>query len=974
MPERVFNPRQKGAIEHTRGPMLVVAGAGTGKTSVLVERVLRLVSRKLAPSGEIVALTYSLDAAAELRARLGARMKPEERRHLRALNFHSYCYDLLQAHGRVFDVLEDVDLRVFLRQRLGDLPLDIFRKAAEPGKFLSNLTDFFSRCQDELVSAADYSAYVEKVKAGTAPLPRVSSSKDHVELGREEIIARCEEIAGVYRKVEEMLAERNLGTFGMQITRAVALLRSDQAALTAERAKARFILVDEFQDSNQALIELVRLLAGAEQNVFAVGDPDQAIYRFRGASAAAFESFRRAFPAAKQVALAENYRSLAPVLDIAYRIIQGNEIVPAASQMSLLREPLRSARSEEAAAKGTPIAAAPVALVSHTGNEQEAYEVVEEMVARHDLGAAWRDFCILYRQKDHRDELVPMLRDRGIPFVVEGLDALEITEVRDLLAALRALVWPAESATLLRFAAFPEFGVDAIKLRDQLGAAPRDTPLVASLDQSAAGKKVLSAIAELNRSTPPKGTKATDYVAAVAKRFGMDRQSPALSVFLEFVEKWQQKPLAEHGDVTEFLEYVECFRDFGGVIPIAAGSEEDAVQLMTVHAAKGREFPHVYVLRAVTNSFPANFREALFEFPPALRADAEATEREPKTLHAEEERRLFYVAMTRAQDSLTLLGCRRGKDPQPAGYLREIVSGGPGAWSQRAARAMAVDLAAATASLPPVSVVAPWLGLPVRASVREMALSASAIEAYETCPLKFKIRYDWRLPEEPSGALLYGSIMHAILKSFFERVKAGNTPPDASVLAEFRGELGAAKFSDELQRTLYERDGVRQLTDFLAAWRAQPQPPEIISTEKNFRVQIGGVTVTGRIDRVDRNADGTIDIIDYKTGKAKEEKDAEKSLQLSIYALAAPLDFQLTPARLVFYNLVTNAAVAVTRTPAALAKATDKVREVAENIRAEHFAPEPGFHCKWCGYIDLCPATEEKLVKIEKLVAANGVN
>ena len=974
MAERVFNPRQKKAIEHERGPMLVVAGAGTGKTSVLVERAARLVERKLAKPNEVVVLTYTLDAAAELRARLASRLKSESKGRLRALNFHSYCYDLLQSHGRVFDVLEDVDLRVFLRQRLSDLPLNIFRKAADPGRFLSNLTDFYSRCQDELVSAQHYADYVAEVKADRAPLPRVSSSKDHVELGREEIIARCEEIAAVYRKVEAMLAADNLGTFGMQITRAVELLRADASALAAERAKARFILVDEFQDSNQALIELVRLLAGEEQNVFAVGDPDQAIYRFRGASAAAFDSFRRAFPATNEVALAENYRSLSPVLEIAYRVIQGNQIVPGASQMSLVREPLRSARSE-AAAKGSAPAASPVAIVSHSGDEHEAFEVVEEIIARHDAGGiAWRDFCVLYRQKDHRDDLVPLLREREVPFVVEGLDALETTEVRDLLAALRAAVWPAESASLLRFAAFPEFGVEAEKLREHLGAAKRDTPLVALLDLSAGGKKVLAAIAEVNRAAPPKETTPLAFAEHVAKRFALDRRSPALRVFFDFIEKWQTKPLAERGDITEFLEYLESYRDFGGMVPLEAAAEEDAVRLMTVHAAKGREFPHVYVIRASSGSFPTHFREPLFEFPPGLRADAEVAQREPKDLHAEEERRLFYVAMTRAKDSLTLLGCRRGKDPYPAGYLREIAGGGPGAWSSRAARVFTVDLAAAAAAMPEMSVVSPWLALPVRAAVREMPLSASAIEAYETCPLKFKIRYDWRLPEEPSGALLYGSVMHGVLKSFFEQVKAGNPPPDEAVLGQFRGELAAAKFSDELKRTLYERDGVRQLTDFLAAWRAQPQPPEVLSTERNFRVQIGAVTVTGRIDRIDRCADGAIAILDYKTGKPKEEKDAERSLQLSIYALAAPLEFQLTPSRLVFYNLVTNEAVAVGRTPVQLARAVDRVREVSENIRAGNFAPETGYHCKWCGYVDLCPATEEKLVKIEKRVTAGGVN
>jgi RecB family exonuclease len=265
--------------------------------------------------------------------------------------------------------------------------------------------------------------------------------------------------------------------------------------------------------------------------------------------------------------------------------------------------------------------------------------------------------------------------------------------------------------------------------------------------------------------------------------------------------------------------------------------------------------------------------------------------------------------------------------------------------------------------------------LPPRAEVNTMALSASAIESYETCPLKFKIRYDWRVPEEATAALQFGGIMHALLKQYFDEGNAGNPPGDEQMLARFRAEFANTKIDDPTQRMLYERDGLRQLADFLAARRADAGTFEVLSTEKQFRVEIAGVTVTGRIDRIDRCADGVIQVVDYKTGKAKDEKDAKDSLQLSIYALAVPkIDPQLVPGRLVLYNLVTNGSVPTKRTPEALRKAEDKVRDVAARIRGGDFEPKPGFHCKWCGYKDLCPATEESPVQIEKLVTASGVN
>ena len=971
---KVFNPPQKRAIEHVHGPMLVVAGAGTGKTTVLTERVARLIHRKLAKPGEIVALTYTIEAARELRRQVQSKLKGQSAAELHALNFHSYAYELLDKHGRNFQVLDDNDLKVFLRQRLPELPLNIFRRAADPGKFLNNLTDFFARCHDELVSAARYTQYVDDVKAGRVPLPRVSASKE--ELPDEEIVARCEEIAAVYRKAEEMLAANGLGTFGMQITGAVELLRSDAAVLAAERAKARFILVDEFQDSNEALLELVRLLAGEEQNVFAVGDPDQAIYHFRGASAAAFDSFRRAFPTVEHVTLSENYRSLSPILGCAYRVIQKNAMVAAAPQLSLVREPLQSAREAQARAQNVPLAPERVGVVIHDGGEQEAFDIASDIEERVQAGARYSEFCVLYRMASHREELVDELRRRELPFLVEGLDALEVTDVRDALAAMRALTTPLESAPLLRLAAFPEFGLDPSKLRDKLAAAKRDTPLYSLLPETPGGKKVLAAIAEMRDQFPPASTPAPAYLEAVLRRFHFDCGSKSLRTFVDFVSAWSKKPIAGDGTILTFLDYLELFREFGGVVPLASDDgDDDAVRLMTAHTAKGREFRHVYVIRATQQSFPMGYREVLFEFPRELRGDISAG-RDSKDLHDEEERRLFYVAMTRAMDSLTLMARKpRGKDPWPAGYLRELVAIKDAAelWQQRPPRAVTLDLAAEAAALPGISAVAPWLMLPPRPEFSTMPLSASAIESYETCPLKFKLRYDWRLPEEPTAALQYGGIMHALLKQYFDESKAGKPPSDEQMLARFRAEFANTKIDDPTQRMLYERDGLRQLADFLAARRADAGTFEVLATEQQFRVTIGSVTVTGRIDRIDLCADGVVQVVDYKTGKAKDEKEADKSLQLSIYALAVPkIDPQLTPGRLVFYNLVTNAGVETRRTPEALQKVEGKVRDVAAAVRAGNFEPKPGFHCRWCGYKDLCPATEEALVQIQ--VAAGGVN
>ena len=183
---------------------------------------------------------------------------------------------------------------------------------------------FMRRCQDELVDPEKYAAYVKQLERGEVPIPRVTKSKDADDLSDEEVIGRCQEIASVFATVERMLREDNLGTFGHMITHAHTLLANDAELLASERRRTRFILVDEFQDANFAQVKILEKLAGEERNVFAVGDPDQAIYRFRGASSAAFGLFQEHFPEARMVVLEKNRRSTSPILKSAFALICTN--------------------------------------------------------------------------------------------------------------------------------------------------------------------------------------------------------------------------------------------------------------------------------------------------------------------------------------------------------------------------------------------------------------------------------------------------------------------------------------------------------------------------------------------------------------------------------------------------------------------------------------------------------------------------
>jgi ATP-dependent DNA helicase UvrD/PcrA len=994
-PEQCFpEPEQLEAIEHVHGPMLVVAGAGTGKTTVLASRVVRLIERGLAEPREILAVTYTRNSASDLLKRIArlwrgsddpATLSQVVDSGLKVGTFHAHCYLLLRNAGQKFDLIDDQDLYVLLRRRIEDLQLQYYVKAATPGKFIEGLTKFFKRCHDELKTPDDFDAYVAKLESKQIPLPRVNHSKDAEAMPEEEVLGRCREIGRVFRYAEDMLAAENLGTYSHVITRAVALLRGDEHAEHLQRARqgARFVLIDEFQDSNVGQIELTRLLAGETANVFAVGDPDQAIYRFRGATAGTFDHFLRTFGVdrVKRVTMSENRRSTAFILRSAYSVIERN---PDITSVELpggerwVRAPLQHSRT-----KAEPN---PVPLVQVRGWDDTASEasfVAREILRlRGETGRSWRDFAVLYRLHKNRNELVEQLLERGIPFTVTGLDVLQTAEVRDLLAGLRAVVG-GDDVALLRVAALPRFQVDGAELRTALATA-EECRLEPVLERVAGGAEAITTLLEARHEVQRMQSQALAACGIVQQMLGIPPSENAAE-FTEFVQSWGRKPrqVAGDGTLAEFLDYLEYFTEIGGQIvapdemqddtpaalqmelgqtSAAEANDGDAVQLLTVHAAKGLEFPVVFVLRVMNKSFPAQYKEELVEFPDELRDPDSRQADDPKDVHGQEERRLFYVAVTRAEDQLILCSKKgTGKDPTPPGYLRKDILAAAARSTPRFAEYALVpadeSVPQIEAAAEPGTRLAEWMALPALARTISRRLSASAVEKYERCPLSFKLGLEWKLPEEPAANLQFGSAMHSALLAYFDAVRKERPMSADEVVSYFLGEFGKAKIDDPTQRRLYERDGDVQLRRFLASPAALPHG-RVALVEHTFTTELGGTRIAGRIDRVDEDDDGYV-IVDYKTGKPKEQEIADKSLQLSTYALA--MSAKKPVKLLIFQNLEDNSTVVTSRPVEKLREAETRIATVAAGIARGDFDASPGTHCAWCGYRTVCPEMEVRL-------------
>ena len=956
------NPRQKEAIEHVSGPMLVLAGAGTGKTTVLVERIAWLIEQAHARPEEILAITFTDNAAQELVERVEKRLR--RRAAVNAGTFNAYCNGVLQRNGRGFFVLTKEDVYVFLRQRIDQLQLERFIKPSDLGEFLHDLLEFFDRCHEELITPEQFQVYVDGLRPGGS-IPRNCRAKEVAELGEEQILARWQEIARAYRNSLRLLEEHGLGVFGMQISNAVRLLQSDAGLLEHERKKARFILIDEFQDCNSSNIILAELLAGHERNIFVVGDPDQAIYRFRGASSAAFVEFQKRFPDTRGVVLDENQRSRGNILRVAYKAISENPPVPSLGvAVKFERKPLLSARDLREQLSGRLVFDDHVDVAICASHDDEAALVAGE-IERLRLSQKTHErisTAVLYRQHLHRERVMEELAGRGIPFIVVGMNVLETGPARDLLAVARAVSNPNDAESLFRVCALPMFDMAGELLREKLAAGGRTGTFRAVLATMEAGVRVLEAVRQAAEFIAGEKLTAEQALVYLVRQFGLAEAHPVVQAMLRFAGSWEQKPFLARLGLSDFLEYLKHFIQGGGIVPLFSeqqmaeleGEYPDAVRLMTVHAAKGLEFTHVWLLRVSSGSFPTNFKTPLFEFPPELRGSVAVGD--GKEIHEQEERRLFYVAVTRARDRLSIAGRPgRGRDKTPAGYLRPLLQ-------DRSLRSAVAEREAshpATAKPPlELSPVLSWMLMPASFVGRDLPLSASAVQNYVTCPMKFKLQRDWKIPGEAAAALQYGYAIHTVLKQYYDPAAHATEITAANIVQAFEKEFSKGVIDDPVQRRMYEEQGARQLRTLI---EARPKSSiEILAAEHKFTFKLGGLDIVGRIDRMDRLEDDAVRVVDYKTGSPKDSKFADESLQLSIYAMGVSR-MGYRPRELVLVNVQDGSEVVSFRTPKQLETAQRKIEEAAEGIAGGEFEPKPGPHCVWCEFRKLCPATEQRV-------------
>ena len=846
------------------GPVRVVAGAGTGKTAVIAERFRRLVAAGVPPEA-ILVMTFTERAAGEMRARIEAAIAGAAPA---VGTFHSVALGWLREDGRTigvpagFRLVTGADRWILARElmwSLGDLALTGDER---PDDLVTPVLQMLERMKQELVPLAR--------------LAQWAATTEDEERG--ELMRAC---VRLFRAYERECRKRRLLDFDDLLLLAVRMLEKSPAVLARYSARYRHVLVDEYQDLNLAQERLVELIAGGG-DPFIVGDDDQSIYRFRGASRASLERFLTSFPRAATITLARNRRSSRRIVAAARTLIEHNP--------DRLAKELRSGTAGEA----VEIWQAPDVASESAAIAREAGRLVA-------AGTPLASIAVLCRTNAIARPVAAALAQCGLPHVlVGGHGFLDRPEVKDVIAMLRVMRDPTDLVALAR------------------PAAARMRPLLERLAVAARHVDVRDLFFELMEQSRYLATNPD--AAPNVSRFGEG--------IAEFCEASPEHSL------DAYMRYLDLVLLSGEDEAPTAVESSDALQVMTIHQSKGLEFDAVFVPSLVEGRLPQSGRSPRFELPAVV---LEPLVRGREDVVAEE-RRLLYVAMTRARKRLYLSwaahyeGGRRWRESR---FLAEV----------REAGARNVhDVLIAAEPEPRQEIVS-------ERRAGEVHLSYSAMTAYMDCPRQYWYRHVEHLPVVQSAEAAHGEILHEVLRRAGELRKLGENV-SAARLRTIHGEVWrAVSFPDPRRAPAFQRVGAAELEAYRKRGGFDATPAYL---EQAFDVAVDGWQLRGVIDRIDRTDDGWR-IIDYKSGRPVARR--RRDLQVALYALGASSALQLEPLQLEVVYLAARESVPVNgkSIEALMRDAEVEGTEVAEGIRAGRFEARPERRrCRLCPYRLAC--------------------
>ncbi|MDQ6748984.1 MAG: ATP-dependent helicase, partial [Candidatus Dormibacteraeota bacterium] len=949
-PAAALNPRQQEACDHLAGQLMVLAGPGTGKTRVITHRFLNLLNSGVG-TDNIAVFTFTNKAAAEMEGRISALCQTGFQ-ELFVSTFHAFALRFLQQEGhrlpipRPFRIAADVERWQVMCRVLERLRPDHLYRLPRPRDIAPDLLKLLERAKQEMAGPEDY----RRIAADMVMERR---------LGAEIQV----QVAAVYSAYQDELTEAGLLDFDDTIYWSVRLLERDAEVLARWRARLTHVMVDEFQDTNFSQLRLVEMLAGEGGNVAVVGDDDQSIYKFRGASVANLRRFRQVYPGLRIVRLETNYRSTRQVLAAANRLVGQNQ---------------ERVKKEVTSDRDGP----PARLYLAPDAAHEVAWTVERIAELLESGSETAgEIAVLVRTNAQLRPFTRALQRAGIPYQLSGgRGFLDQPEIKDLRALLRWAVDPADTQAAARVLGMPGVEIpgddilaltrktdrEGIELEDAarfVVQAGTDTD-----DQRAAVVERLRGALELVRQVRNQALRdradevvytaleRTRYVDLLSYPSEIQRRQAGANIekFVDMAQGFCEAAGDDGATLGGFMDHLDAIEESASVSastqsipPIDTG--RDAVNLMTVHQAKGLEFGAVICPGLVEDRFPYRSQGEALPLPTELIVE-EVSNRDPRIA---EERRLCYVAVTRARHHLYVSAAERYdglKKWKPSRFMADMGFLPAPDGTTIEALAPEPDPSVETAVAPVAQAALP-LDHP---QAPELVVSYSQLEAYQTCPRAYQYRYIYSLPTRPSAEQQFGVAVHQALSLILQEATEGQPPLDRA-LAIFDAAFATERFCDPVNLDLWQQRG----RDFIAALHRRGRLDGRalhVAPEQPFNLSLPGFRLKGRIDRIDRARDG-FRVIDYKTGDVKDGWQLERDLQLGLYAIAAEQVFNLRPVTLAMCYLEDAIEVEVLKTSSQLQADQERAGDLAAGITAGEFGPQPSpWKCARCDFRLVCDA------------------
>ncbi len=992
------NQKQQTAITLPPGPLMILAGAGTGKTFTLLHRIRHLISTNQINPEHVLLLTFTEKATAEasetIRDILG-----EKAESIFVGTFHSFCHSILRRYGpekRINDVLwQESDILYFLINHFDEMDFIQSRSFADnPVKAIrESFIPFFNRVSDELLSPAELESKLKEMENSQEWFVRNFPGIHDKNTRFDDVAFQLQDLVKAYSFFQIEKANNHALDFGDMILDCHEVLKTNKSVLNQVRQEYRHIFIDEYQDNNFALNKIVNLIAENNPSITVVGDEDQCIYSFRGANYYNIADFRNRYnshPNYAEVPLVENRRSTQEILDLANSTISQNpdrtpkilKCLPQNSQSGPKPKWIQADKKET-------LNVLPVLIHSLVNNGYALYG----------------DITVICRGWGNVTDAANTMQNSAIPVDVHIEKFFDVPIVKDVLA-WGHLICKDDHADIALFRILRErlgetWASTFFQKMDRTTLDEKLDDLIKNNNESAEISSIMDSVTALQKSLDKK-MKADEMVWHIltilkdsrlvkdirneyryAQRLSLANAGEILNLAEQFVNK---DPDAELGNWLQFMEVMALASNQNAAQP-ELENRNLSVQVMTIHQSKGLQFPVVIMPFLYSGSFPSSVKKhpTIDRLPTSWMAWEQDANTSFRELHQREERRVFYVGITRAEKRLYLFGPTKRQsiftqeleniNPQPMEIKTmntpemETVS-----LSERRQRLLADlnrEIAAnqldnarqILAEMEQSNGQDPDNIEPSTPDSSTLHLSSTKIDTYNSCPLKYRLKYIDKVPERKTRATgEFGSIMHSILEEFHGLESENQTEQSLFNLLEKHWREDSFEYRQRGEE--FRKQGKELLSDYFKYM--QENPPTVVGREKEFSYTMDNVNVkiSGKIDRIDDHGE-TLGIVDYKTSRKKEK--ANNNIQMALYTEALLNDAvqgisgKPGEASLHFLRFGDDPLSSHEFLDEEIEAYRDKIRVVAEGIRSGSFeTKKSAFNCQYCDYKEfLCSAWEE---------------